>query len=467
MSMSTEPRFAVRWPLSKCRESPAKKTPEPHQTAALAKMNDWYRGGASPKGGILALPTGGGKTFTAVHFLCNNPLSDGYKVLWLAHTHHLLEQAFNAFDSGVLRYVREPRDAIAIRVVSGTPGHYAPREIEATDDVVVATLQTVTHAHREKHASLLKFLASANGKLIVVFDEAHHSPAPSYRKLLEALRADHGATLLGLTATPTYSNESKRGWLAKLFPQGVIAQARATDLIMAEILARPKFHPHTTSVKPEFNERDYQKWLGTFRDIPEDVIEHLARNSERNETIAATYVEDRATFGKTIIFTDRWFQCEAIVEALGKRGVKAGAVYSHVDTTLSYEKREKRDRDENAKVLQRFRDNELDVLVNVKMLTEGTDLPDAQTVFITRQTTSQILMTQMIGRALRGPKFGGTAEAHIVLFMDEWQHAIRFASFGDLEGGADDADKPTPKRAPLELIFRDRLDRRRPRRALL
>ena len=49
------------------------------------------------KGGILVLPTGGGKTFTAVRFLCQGPLSKGYKVLWLAHTHHLLEQAYYSF----------------------------------------------------------------------------------------------------------------------------------------------------------------------------------------------------------------------------------------------------------------------------------------------------------------------------------------------------------------------------------
>jgi superfamily II DNA or RNA helicase len=422
-------------------------------------MSDWYRLPVEGKGGILALPTGGGKTFTAVHFLCSNALSDGYKVLWLAHTHHLLEQAFGAFDAGVLRHVREPRETLSLRVVSGTPGHYAPKEIETTDDVVIGTLQTITHAHHEKLPFLRKFLLAAKGKLLVVFDEAHHAPAPSYRKLLEALRSEFRATLLGLTATPTYSNEAKKGWLAKLFPQGIIAQARAQELMAAGVLAIPHFEPHRTSVKPDFNERDYQKWLGSFRDVPEQVIEQLARNAERNELIAATYVEQRKKYGKTIMFTDRWFQCEAIVAALKKRGVKAGAVYSHVDRTLSHEKRQKRDRDENAKVLARFRAGEIDVLVNVKMLTEGTDLPDAQTVFITRQTTSQILMTQMIGRALRGPKFGGTTDAYIVLFMDDWQHAIRFADYESLEGRADESPTRTPKRAPIELISIDLVKR--------
>jgi len=47
------------------------------------------------------------------------------------------------------------------------------------------------------------------------------------------------------------------------------------------------------------------------------------------------------------------------------------------------------------------------VLINIKILTEGTDIPDVQTVFITRETTSDIRLTQMIGRALRDPRMGG------------------------------------------------------------
>jgi superfamily II DNA or RNA helicase len=41
------------------------------------------------------------------------------------------------------------------------------------------------------------------------------------------------------------------------------------------------------------------------------------------------------------------------------------------------------------------------------VLTEGTDIPMLKSVFLTRQTTSQILMRQMVGRALRGPQGRG------------------------------------------------------------
>ncbi len=91
----SEPKAVRDFDLTIAREdNRPRREPAPHQVAALQRLESWYRlhrkaGG----GGILVLPTGGGKTFMAVRFLCNGPLSDGYKVLWLAHTHHLLEQA--------------------------------------------------------------------------------------------------------------------------------------------------------------------------------------------------------------------------------------------------------------------------------------------------------------------------------------------------------------------------------------
>ncbi len=461
--MSTErpaSEFFNTWTLKECRATKSKKVPAPHQQTALGNLGRWYAGlPRSDAGGILVLPTGGGKTFTAVRFLCDGPLSDGYKVLWLAHTHHLLEQAFASYADS-LGQIREPRAQLALRVVSGTPGHFPPRDIKPTDDVVIATLQTITNAHREKLAQLTSFIESAKGKLFIVFDEAHHSPAPSYRKLLLALR-ELGAAVLGLTATPTYSDESKQGWLKKLFPQGIRAQARTADLIAQGILARPKFSRVRTEIVPDFDEPDYQKWRGTDRDIPDEIVAKLAGSARRNALIARTYADNREKFGKTLIFTDRWFQCVAIVEALEQAGVRAGAMFSHVDAPIAtVQGRRARTRDDNAKELARFRKGEIDVLVNVRMLTEGTDLPDAQTVFLTRQTTSRILLTQMVGRALRGPKFGGTENANIVSFVDDWQQSIRWAEYDQLaEGPADDGERPSSKTPPLQLISIDLVKR--------
>ncbi|MDQ3848797.1 MAG: HNH endonuclease, partial [Thermoproteota archaeon] len=197
-----------------------------------------------------------------------------------------------------------------------------------------------------------------------------------------------------------------------------------------------------------------KRWLGTYRDLPEHIIDHLAKNQERNALIAQTYAKNKKRYGKTIIFAERWYQCEQLREFLAKRKVRAGAVYSHVDAVeATAAGRNRRDKNENAREIEAFRRNELDVLINVKMLTEGTDVPDVNTVFLTRQTTSNILLTQMVGRALRGPKFEGTEYAYIVSFIDNWKQAINWAEYDQLvEGPADEGITEYGKRPPLQLI---------------
>lgn len=84
-------------------------------------------------------------------------------------------------------------------------------------------------------------------------------------------------------------------------------------------------------------------------------------------------------------------------------------------------------------VIQKYKDNEFDVLTNVQILTEGSDVPDIQTVFLTRETNSDSLLMQMIGRGLRGEKAGGTKVAHIVAFHDTWNTFAHWMDPGSLD----------------------------------
>lgn len=449
--------------LNEARKHPSKRAEAAHQTQALAKLRAWYGSAPTPDaGGLLVLPTGAGKTFTAVRFLCRNPLSDGYKVLWLAHTHHLLEQALDSFgkrgdraDEMEVGLIHEPKERLRARVLSGTLGHTKIAAITGDDDVVICTLQTAVRAYREKHAALRAFLDAAKGKLMVVFDEAHHAPAPSYTEFILALRREAPKMkLLGLTATPMYNDVKRAGWLTNLFPQKILFKVSASTLIAAGILAKPRPIPCETKFTPKFDAAQFQRWSATFQDVPEGIITQLAKNQERNDTIWKMYVDRREEFGKTIIFADRWFQCNYLCEKLRANGVRADVVYSHIEADPdSAEARNRRSRDDNAAALKAFHDDELEVLINVRMLTEGTDVPKLQTVFLTRQTTSSILLRQMVGRALRGPKFGGTAAANIVLFMDDWREAIQWAEFEEVWGEGTGEAKPEPqKRLPLQLV---------------
>ena len=451
--------FYREYDLEQARRVPATREPAAHQTRALSSLTQWYESASDHDdhtGGILVLPTGAGKTFTAVHFLCSHPLSEGRKVLWLAHTHHLLEQALQAFDKGVARVTGRGIEQINIRVVSGATGHFKPANIAPGDDVLICSLQTATRAFAKSHPGLMSFLDAAGDELFVVFDEAHHAPATTYRKLIDRIRQRcPRSKLLGMTATPAYSDEQKQGWLKRLFPQGIVAQEDVNALMANGVLARPKLEDVQTSTETEFDDREYRQWMdGVHGDLPEAIIERLAKNQQRNDQIVARYVAGREKYGKTIMFADRWFQCEYLREALRKRGVRAAPVYSHVAANAgSAAARNRRKADDNARTLKDFRNGDLDVLLNIRMLTEGTDVPEAQTVFLTRQTTSRILLTQMVGRALRGPRFGGTPDAYIVSFIDDWKQRIHWATYDQLQKGpADDAVPGYPEPRPLHLV---------------
>ena len=61
------------------------------------------------------------------------------------------------------------------------------------------------------------------------------------------------------------------------------------------------------------------------------------------------------------------------------------------------------------------------------MLTTGFDAPGTSAAVIARPTISLVLYSQMVGRAIRGKKAGGNAEAEIVTVVDSG-----LPGFGDI-----------------------------------
>ena len=446
-------------------KSTIKKTPFEHQLdafEALKKCFDFAKDHG--KGGLLVLPTGAGKTFTAVKWVCDNVVTRNIRVLWLANSYYLLDQAFREIYH-YARWIPEPRETLNIRLVSSNPSHDSPSSILLTDDVLVMTTPTaiknLNSTAEDKSGNPVttnfrKWIEEGKKSgLFVVLDEAHHAPAHGCRHLLIGQdNAEPGirtivkkTNLLGLTATPTYSDESRKGWLGKIFESGIIYQADKAKLTVEGILSRPNYIPRPTGNEVSVPDDLYNRLVREHKDLPEDIIEKLASDARRNDTIVQEYVQNRDRYGKTLIFADRWFQCVYLKTRLLERGIKADAVYSRIDADPgSAEGRNQRTTSDNERILNEFRSgrdkqgrDKLDVLINVRMLTEGADVPSVRTVFLTRQTTSQILMTQMIGRALRGRKAGGADEANIVMFMDEWKRLIDWATPASLDGGTEES----------------------------
>lgn len=454
--------------LDECRKEPGDgRSPFPHQQEAFKAMDKLFSFKAGePRSALLVLPTGAGKTFTSVNWIARKAFAKNIKVLWLAQSFHLLDQAFESFASNA-RQIPPPAKVLNLRVVSSHPSHDQVHAIATTDDVVIITSQTATSALNKESLGITgeRFVtklevfvqeARKNG-LMVVLDEAHHAPAYGCRKLLERIRElVPDMTLLGLTATPTYTDEAKRGWFGKIFSDGIVYKAEQANLIAQNILAKPVFVEMPTGLELEVDNDLYRRLVQEHKDMPKDIVELLARNSMRNDYIVNEYIANKAKYGKTIIFADRWFQCLYIKDKLKQQNIRAEAVFSRVDGAQDEEGLQRSTTTvENAETIRRFKANEVDVLVNVRMLSEGSDVPDTRTIFVTRQTTSSILFTQMIGRGLRGKKAGGGAtkdHANIVLFVDKWKHLLDIWVKPDTKGGFAEANPPVRGHKPMDYI---------------
>jgi DNA repair protein RadD len=74
-------------------------------------------------------------------------------------------------------------------------------------------------------------------------------------------------------------------------------------------------------------------------------------------------------------------------------------------------------------LVQAFRRGEIHVLCNYGVLTTGFDAPCVRAVVIGRPTASRVLYDQMIGRGMRGRRFGGTEECLVIDVDDNLVHS--------------------------------------------
>ena len=395
---------------------------------------------------LLVLPTGGGKTLTAAYWLLKNAIDKDKKILWIAHRHLLLEQAAEAFSLNAYTDIMINNTSFSYRIISGI--HDKPIHIKKSDNILFASKDSLIRN--------LDFLDDwlKNEEIYLVIDEAHHAVAKSYRKIIDHVyKKTASAKLLGLTATPFRTSEEEAGALKQIFTDDIVYKTDLDTLIKKEILAKPVCQEFNTDIL-----LGGQLGLKAIKNIesldiiPEELAEEIANNSERNKFIVNKYFENYKTYGPTIVFAlnqNHAIALNALFNEQGKKyGIKSDYIISSVrdmitGATISTE--------ENNKKIESYRNNEIQVLINVNILTEGTDLPKTHSVFLTRPTVSTVLMTQMVGRALRGERAGGTKEAYIVSFIDNWNSRIAWVNPETLTEGSYVRDDSETKHKAHEM----------------
>ncbi len=350
--------------------------------------------------GMLVMPTGSGKSRTATYFLIKEMVSRGYQVIWLAHRHMLLDQAADCFYrfAGLSKIENPGIRNYRISCISGE--HLRVSQVDK-HEVIVASISSICRNKDHLRRILSK-------KVMIVVDEAHHTFAPTYQETIRFIKkCRKDVKLLGLTATPVRANEVDSQALLKLYDNNIVYSEAMSDLIAKGILASPEFIRRETGENFEaVISIDEEKLIRRYGELPETLVNKIALSNVRNELIINEYMNHKDQYGKTLIFALNILHCRFLYEELKRRGVKCDYIYSGLEG--------------NSSTINAFKNGEIDVLINVNIMTEGTDVPDIQTVFLTRPTQSEGFLMQMIGRGLRGKEAGGTERAYIVDFHDTW-----------------------------------------------
>lgn len=326
-------------------------------------------GHAGSAGAMLVMATGTGKTATA-HYIAEDWLSSGKRVVWLAHREELLLQPLRTLGKWWPQY----RGGIVQR---------ERNEVDA--DIVYASKDTLKSPKR-----MAALLERGHPDLLIV-DECHHSPSPVYARVIAALRGPN-TKMLGLTATPDREDTKKLTTHWEVVYSYSILDALDDGALLPPYAAVDKVPD--LDLSQVGGRRDYiEAELGAEL-LKAHIVEHTVSR------MAATHLARRLPFRDQqafiapkghgcLVFTATVEQARLTAEALQQAGWEARYISGETPPR------------ERSRLLGAFEAGAIEVLCNAVVLTEGTDLPRAGVVVLARPTKSWSLFVQMVGRALR------------------------------------------------------------------
>lgn len=302
---------------------------------------------------VVVLPTGAGKS-TVIAALAVSARNMGLRVVMLAHRQELLDQM-----AASVAAVDPAGQAVGI--VQGQRDNPAPA-------IVAASFQTLA-ANPDR-------LASLGRRDVVLVDEMHHSAAPSYAQVLADLGIHtRNVVACGFTATASRAD----GGLGQLWDT-VVYEKSLSWAISNGYLIKPR---GLTVVLPGL---DLSKVAIRGGDYASGELENVMAASVAT---TVTAMETHATGRRAIVFAAGVDHANELAAALCARGWPAAAVVGATPV------------EERQDIYSRFATGELQAMVTVQVLTEGADFPACDCVVMARPTRSQVLYSQMVGRALR------------------------------------------------------------------
>lgn len=351
------------------------------------------------------MATGGGKTFT-FSVVAKLALRARSPVLVLAHRRELQTQAINALT------IVNPDARVGL--LQGSTKQYRA-------DVVVASIQTASTP------GTLALLKLRNWGLIIV-DECHHSTADTYVRVLRELGAyatdGSGPLVLGVTATLDRADGAALG---EIFEQVIEPQVGLLDLIRRGFLVPPR------GVRVKIDDLNLDKVRRVAGDFNSGALARAMTDAMAPKRIVESYLE-HCPDAPAVAFLPTVAMSIEQAQTFNDAGIPA----AHLDGSTPDDVRDA--------TLADFRAGRVQVLCNVGLFLEGTDLPMIRCVILGRPTSSTTVYVQQVGRGLRLHQESGK-EFCWVLDVCGVTGRHRLATMANL-GGAD-----RPEDIPDELLM--------------
>jgi superfamily II DNA or RNA helicase len=353
--------------------------PRPYQEEALT---NWLAAGST---GVVVLPTGAGKTFVAAMAIHET----GLKALAVVPTIDLLQQWRGAL-------------AAALALPANEIGIFGGGEKDLQPITIITYDSAALYPRELRHFGLL------------IFDECHHLPAPTYRLIAESAFTP---LRLGLSATPERGDMAHMDLDELIGPE--VYRRSPAELTAGRFLAQYQEKRIDVALSSA-DEARYNEQRRIFRSFlqrrhiilrsPEDFQQKLIYMSARDPEARAAMLAWREARNIAMNAPAKYTEIEALLRLHATDQVILFSEYNAVVEEISrrfcipnitY----KTPAEERRTILDRFRSGHYTKLATGRVLNEGVDVPDCRVAIIVSGNSTKREYIQRLGSILR-PKEG-------------------------------------------------------------
>lgn len=315
-----------------------------------------------PKSTLLVMATGTGKTIVMGETAAHWPSG---RVMMLAHREELIYQ-------GAQKIGGMCNETCGIEMAD----LHVAESSTARPRVVMASVQSL-NSQRGGRYRFEKFDPMSFGLLMV--DEAHHSTAPTYRRVIEWFSKNKNLRVLGVTATPDRTDEEALG---QLF-DSVAYEYHILDAINDGYLV---------PIEQQFvhvEGLDLSNCNADKRDLKDGDVARVMQQEGLLHKVVDPVIQLSGDT-TTLVFAASVDHAHRMAEIFNRH--KPGSAFAIDGTT---------DPDVRREQLKAYSRGEFQYLVNMGVFLEGFDEPRIGCVAMARPTKSRALYAQVAGRGTR------------------------------------------------------------------